>query len=682
MPSELGSNDGALSSFKGDIIADTDAPLISTQSTGGQSYALGSSLSNGIYTMVQNGTFKATPPDPDSALSDPDNPLPYFSLESNYVSGSQITASSVEDSTVASGRKIRFTIPVGTAVGQYLRLVRYVAVPGSVARTFTYQPRSAWKSTSSTTEVSANHQSQFYQGDLATTTGSSDTRTSTLATITSSTWAYELYANPGGLPAIPTSAAYIRVAVGVVVNTLTTSAWTVDLHEVRIDHGSIQSLITDQTDPARYGYASTYMNSGRLDTRSNETGVVGSSPIISIYSKQGSIGLDASQAGVAQTITGASRTGSTVTITVGAPHDLELLYWVTVSGLTGTPGTTMNGTFQVLSVTTTVPYQFTYTAVGTAGAATVTGATVKTAPAQGNILLTTSTNGEVIVNPGGISVTGVSDFGSDVSVGGIIHATTVANDTTTTSDLVLQATGSDIVVQDTNAANGTNPRIQFRSGGGAGSTDYAGVKSGAVGVVQILSGSSATTYGQLWADRIYPMNGSTASRYIYDDGTRTRFTGPIYGNSTVYGATGVQSGTTLTAGTNLILGGVILDDTPTGTTQTSSAAIWVLISGTNYELRRNTSSARYKTNIVDTDTNVLESAKRIKPRHYESTIPEESGATRLGFIAEEVHDAGLTHAVGYDSDGLPETIDATALIAALYARVNDLEARLEALESR
>jgi hypothetical protein len=315
MPESLGSNDGSLASYKGDIIADTDAPLLSTQSSGGQSYALGSSLSAGIYTMVQNGTFKATPPDPDSAIAEPENALPYFSLESNYVSGAQITASSVEDSTVASGRKIRFTIPAGTAVGQYLRLVRYVAVPGSVARTFTYQPRSAWKSTSSTTEVSANHQSQYYQTDISTVTGTSETRAATLTTITASTWAYELYANPNTLPSIPADAAFVRVAVGVTVNTLTTSEWTVDLHEVRIDHGSIQSLITDQTDPARYGYASTYMNSGRLDTRSNETGVVGSSPIISIYSKQGSIGLDASSAGVAQTISAASRAASTVTIT-------------------------------------------------------------------------------------------------------------------------------------------------------------------------------------------------------------------------------------------------------------------------------------------------------------------------------------------------------------------------------
>jgi hypothetical protein len=120
---------------------------------------------------------------------------------------------------------------------------------------------------------------------------------------------------------------------------------------------------------------------------------------------------------------------------------------------------------------------------------------------------------------------------------------------------------------------------------------------------------------------------------------------------------------------------------PTGTTQTSSQAIYFFVSGNgSYELRRNTSSARYKTNIVDADEVVLEAARKVKPRHYESTIEAEAGATRLGFIAEEIHEAGLTHAVGYDSDGKPETIDPVALIAALWHRVNDLEDRLKELE--
>ena len=124
-------------------------------------------------------------------------------------------------------------------------------------------------------------------------------------------------------------------------------------------------------------------------------------------------------------------------------------------------------------------------------------------------------------------------------------------------------------------------------------------------------------------------------------------------------------------------------DGPSTTTSTSNECVFVLLSGTEYQIRRFTSSSRYKTNIVPADEVVLEAAKRIAPKHFESTVdnPEELGKTRLGFIAEEIHNAGLTHAVGYNAEGEPESIDSVALIAALWHRVNDLEERLKTLET-
>lgn len=153
-------------------------------------------------------------------------------------------------------------------------------------------------------------------------------------------------------------------------------------------------------------------------------------------------------------------------------------------------------------------------------------------------------------------------------------------------------------------------------------------------------------------------------------------------------ANGIESTSAINAAgamsaTNITLSGAngLRHDTPATTTQTASAAIWVVQSGTQYQLRRNSSSNRYKTDITDADDAVLQAAKKIQPRHYRSTIEDEDGATRLGFIAEEVEATGLTHAVGYDTEGRPETIDPTALIAALYHRVNELEERLAALEA-
>jgi len=124
-------------------------------------------------------------------------------------------------------------------------------------------------------------------------------------------------------------------------------------------------------------------------------------------------------------------------------------------------------------------------------------------------------------------------------------------------------------------------------------------------------------------------------------------------------------------------------DGPTTTSATTNECVFVLLSGAEYQIRRFTSSSRYKTNIVPADAVVLEAAKKISPKHFESTIdnPQELGQTRLGFIAEEIHEAGLTHAVAYNAEGQPESIDSVALIAALWHRVNDLESRLKAMET-
>jgi hypothetical protein len=124
-------------------------------------------------------------------------------------------------------------------------------------------------------------------------------------------------------------------------------------------------------------------------------------------------------------------------------------------------------------------------------------------------------------------------------------------------------------------------------------------------------------------------------------------------------------------------------DGPGTATTLSNQCVFALISGTEYIIRRYTSSARYKTDIFPADEVVLEASRKIVPKHFTSTVdnPQELGQTRLGFIAEEIHEAGLTHAVAYNADGQPESIDSVALIAALWHRVNDLESRLKALET-
>lgn len=247
------------------------------------------------------------------------------------------------------------------------------------------------------------------------------------------------------------------------------------------------------------------------------------------------------------------------------------------------------------------------------------------------------TNEIMAVNNGAAADLLLQDQGGDVHIG---------QGATTAGDLILGTS-------DTSASGA----IIFKDGNGGSIRAYS---SGAGNETLAIKNSTGSAFGLLVADRFYP--GGQGTRYMDDDGTRIT----------------MNSGLDLAAG--LICSGSMISDAISTTTQTASAAIWVLSSGTTYSLRRNSSSRRYKTDIEDADAATLAAARKVRPVHYRSTIDDEGGATRLGFIAEEIADAGLEHCVGFDAEGKPETIDATALLAAAYTRINDLEQRLAKLE--
>jgi hypothetical protein len=226
----------------------------------------------------------------------------------------------------------------------------------------------------------------------------------------------------------------------------------------------------------------------------------------------------------------------------------------------------------------------------------------------------------------------------------------------------------DIGVSDTSTAGA----IIFKGGNGGSIRAFsAAAGNDSLGIYN----TAGSDYSNLVAESFFP-GGQGSFRLTHDGNFDFNDTVDVTGSIT---ATGTVTATGNVNGNNFNGTALICDGIPT-TTNTTNNAVWFNNVSTNYTLRRFTSSQRYKTDIVDADEVVLEAAKKIRPRHFTSLLEDENGATRLGFIAEEVEAAGLTHAVGYDFDGRVETIDTTALLAALYARVNDLEARLAALE--
>jgi len=276
--------------------------LISTESDGGSAYALGPGLNRAIETGIINGDFGSIPPTVGSNLNNSTNRLPYFTTEVSHNDATAPYVQAVADATAASGHVLRFTIPSGAAVGRYARIVRYVAVPGSAARTWTNQPRAAWRNATGTTKTQAvvTVRTQYYQNDGTTTTGTQGTNVSkTFADVFAyAPNAYETQANPNGTGAIPTDGAYLKIEVGVEVSVQTTSAMTVDLTEVRYDRGLIQLLLADQVDPSAYGYGVIYLNNGTMWIRANELGPSGTNPTITLSAASGNINLDSTGTGI------------------------------------------------------------------------------------------------------------------------------------------------------------------------------------------------------------------------------------------------------------------------------------------------------------------------------------------------------------------------------------------------
>jgi hypothetical protein len=153
------------------------------------------------------------------------------------------------------------------------------------------------------------------------------------------------------------------------------------------------------------------------------------------------------------------------------------------------------------------------------------------------------------------------------------------------------------------------------------------------------------------------------------------------------GATLVLNG----AGGGTVQFGGLLDsnDTYDNNITTTRRAMWMSSAGVfGYA----SSSRKTKQDIVDANLNV-ESILSIEPKVFRYIDAVESlgedAPLELGMIAEDLHDAGLTHLVDYGKDGSVQGIHYSMYVTALQAvvrhqatQIADLSSRLEALESK
>ncbi len=96
------------------------------------------------------------------------------------------------------------------------------------------------------------------------------------------------------------------------------------------------------------------------------------------------------------------------------------------------------------------------------------------------------------------------------------------------------------------------------------------------------------------------------------------------------------------------------------------------------ELRRNSSARKYKREIADY-TRGLADLQALRPVTFTSIDPGDDN-TYAGFIAEEVHDAGLTEFVYY-LDGQPDALHYSYMISLAVAAIKDLAGQVATLET-
>jgi len=379
------------------------------------------------------------------------------------------------------------------------------------------------------------------------------------------------------------------------------------------------------------------------------------------------------------------------------------------------------------AVPTADTIQMGHWAAGATANATITGVALNT-PSAGYTRYTANNS---FVTGSKIDISGCNPYTLDL-LGGVIYSRTsttftvkiamtdawisggVANSSTATgtftTDLSINSNGiftigkSTLTSANVHTVNGTlnAEGLQINGvsvGSGATSTESLEIyESDGGGVSRGRIRGSATVAGRIVVEK----TAGSADATLYVDGDVETVNGGVIiasGSSSALSFSASSSVTALNAygGGDISLTGADTSGTITGngeitaipntTTLTTNSARWVSIGGSEYALRRDSSTRRIKINIVEADEAVLTAAKNLRAVHYEALEKNEkgehvpSGKHTLGFIAEEILEAGLGCAVTYDSEGIPDGYDERVMIAALVHRVNDLENRLKELEN-
>ena len=136
-----------------------------------------------------------------------------------------------------------------------------------------------------------------------------------------------------------------------------------------------------------------------------------------------------------------------------------------------------------------------------------------------------------------------------------------------------------------------------------------------------------------------------------------------------------------TIASSLVTAGRIQTDGTASITTSSSANVF--ISSSTGLLSRSTSSSRYKKDIADATWGLADVLK-LKPKTFKSNATGEDADNNTygGFIAEDVHDIGLTNFVEYNDSDQPDAIHYGNMVALLTKAIQELNTKVEVLETK
>ena len=101
------------------------------------------------------------------------------------------------------------------------------------------------------------------------------------------------------------------------------------------------------------------------------------------------------------------------------------------------------------------------------------------------------------------------------------------------------------------------------------------------------------------------------------------------------------------------------------------------MTGSNGQFALSTSSLRYKKNIENAPYGLAD-VMAIRPVIYQSKSIIDGDKTFGGFIAEEIHDAGLTQFVDYDDEGRPNSLQYGNMVSLCVKAIQELNAKFDA----